>query len=345
MAQIRLDALEGLLARGVPPIVWIHGDEPLLVLEAADSVRNAARKSGTAERVVMDVDRSFKSDRFQAEAGTLSLFGSARLFDLRVAGKPGKEAGESIALAAEQADASLRLLVTSPRLERATTEGAWFSRIERVGAVLPVFPVERRELPRWIAARLGRQKQRADAATLEMIAERVEGNLLAAHQEVQKLGLLFPEGELTAEAVRGAVLSVARYDAFGLVDAMLAGERERALRSLEGLRAEGEALPFIVWAIGNAARTLHRLHRARQSGMPATQAMRAARIFGPRERHFEAALRRTCQSDCEAALREAALADRIIKGVAPAGATPGDGWLAIERTVMKLAAGVPAGER
>ncbi len=345
MAQIRLDALESLLARGVPPIVWIHGDEPLLVLEAADSVRNAARKSGTAERMVMDVDRSFKSDRFQAEAGTLSLFGSARLFDLRVTGKPGKEAGESIALAAEQADASLRLLVTSPRLERATTEGVWFSRIERVGAVLPVFPVERRELPRWIAARLGRQKQRADAATLEMIAERVEGNLLAAHQEVQKLGLLFPEGELTAEAVRAAVLSVARYDAFGLVDAMLAGERERALRSLEGLRAEGEALPFIVWAIGNAARTLHRLHRARQSGTPVAQAMRAARIFGPRERHFEAALRRTRQSDCEAALREAALADRIVKGVPPPGATPGDGWLAIERTVMKLAAGAPAGER
>ena len=170
-----------------------------------------------------------------------------------------------------------------------------------------------------------------------MIAERVEGNLLAAHQEVQKLGLLYPEGELTAEAVRSAVLAVARYDAFGLVEAMLAGERERTLRSIEGLRSEGEALPFIVWAITDAARTLHKLHRAHQSGLPVAQALRSARIFGPRERHYEAALRRTRASDCEAALREAALADRIVKGVPPVGATPGDGWLAIERTVMKLA--------
>lgn len=337
MSTIKLDALEGVLARSLPPAVWIHGDEPLLVLEAADAVRAHARKAGISERLVIEVDRSFKADHFAAETSALSLFGSARLFDLRCAGKPGKEVGESIAQATEQADDSLRLLITSGRLDRSVTESAWFSRIERAGLVVPVFPVERRDLPRWLATRLGRQKQRADPATLEMIAERVEGNLLAAHQEVQKLGLLYPEGELTAEAVRSAVLAVARYDAFGLVEAMLAGERERTLRSIEGLRSEGEALPFIVWAITDAARTLHKLHRAHQSGLPVAQALRSARIFGPRERHYEAALRRTRASDCEAALREAALADRIVKGVPPVGATPGDGWLAIERTVMKLA--------
>ncbi len=340
MAQIKPEALEAALAKKLPPVVWIHGDEPLLVQEAADAVRAAARREGVDERLVLDVDRSFKPDHFAAEAGALSLFGSTRLFDLRCSGKPGKDNGEAIAQAAEQADDSLRLLAISQRLDRATTETAWFSRIDRAGWVVPVYPVERRELPRWIAGRLARQKQRADAATLELIAERVEGNLLAAHQEVVKLGLLFPEGELSAEAARAAVLSVARYDAFGLVEAMLGGDRERALRSIEGLRAEGEALPFVLWAITDAARTLHRLHGARASGQPMAQALRSARLFGPRERLYEAAMRRTRATDCEAALREAARADRIVKGVPPAGSAPGDGWLAVERTVMKLA-GVP----
>jgi DNA polymerase-3 subunit delta len=337
VAQVKADALEAALARALPPIVWIHGDEPLIVQEAADTVRAAARRAELSERLVFEVDRSFKTDRFAAEAGALSLFGSARLFDLRLSGKANKEQGEAIAQAAEQADDSLRLVVISGRLDRTTTESAWFTRIERIGLIVPVYPIERRELARWIAGRLARQKQRADAATLELIAERVEGNLLAAHQEVLKLGLLFPEGELSAEAARAAVLNVARYDAFGLVEAMLAGDRERTLRSVEGLRSEGEALPFVLWAITDAARTLARLHRARASGQALTQAMRSARIFGPRERLYEAALRRTRAADCERVLREAARADRIVKGVAPPGAGPGDGWLAVERTVLKLA--------
>ncbi len=335
MAQVRPEALEAALNRSVPVIAWIHGDEPLLVQEAADALRRAARSAGADERQVFEVNRAFKPERFAAEASALSLFGSARLLELRFSGKPGKEVGELIAASAEQADASLRLLVLSARLDRPTTESAWFGRIDRAGLVVPVFPVERRELPRWIANRLARQKQRADTATLELIAERVEGNLLAAHQEISKLGLLFPEGEIPAAQARAAVLSVARYDAFDLVEAMLAGDRERTLRSLEGLRAEGEAPPLLIWAVGDAVRSLLRLHAARASGLALAQAMRSARIFGARERAFEAAIGRISASDCEQALRSAALADRIVKGVAD-----GDGWLALERLVMRLA-GVP----
>ncbi|MFM7567211.1 MAG: DNA polymerase III subunit delta [Betaproteobacteria bacterium] len=335
MAQVRPEGLSAALSRAVPAIGWIHGDEPLLVQEAAGLFRAAARRAGADERQVFEVDRSFKAERFAAEAGALSLFASGRLLELRFSGKPGKEYGELIAITAEQADASLRLLVLSGRLDRSTTETGWFGRIDRAGLVVPVFPVERRELPRWIAGRLARQKQRADAATLELIAERVEGNLLAAHQEVSKLGLLFPEGEIPAAEARAAVLSVARYDAFDLVEAMLAGDRERSLRSLEGLRAEGEAPPLLVWAIGDAIRTLMRLHAARDQGLALAQAMRSARIFGPRERLFEAAMRRVSAADCEQALRSTALADRIFKGVAA-----GDSWLTLERIVMRMA-GVP----
>ena len=335
MAQVRPEALEAAIKRSVPVVAWVHGDEPLLVQEAADALRAAARREGAEERQVFEVDRTFKADRFAAEASALSLFGSARLLELRFSGKPGKEIGELIATSAEQADASLRLLVISGRLDRTTTESAWFGRIDRAGLIVPVFPVERRDLPRWIANRLARQNQRADAATLALIAERVEGNLLAAHQEVSKLGLLFPEGEIPAAQARAAVLSVARYDAFDLVEAMLSGDRERTFRSLEGLRAEGEALPFLIWAIGDAMRALMRLHAARASGLPPAQAMRSARIFGPRERAFEAAARRISPADCEQALRSAALADRIVKGVAD-----GNEWLAFERLAMRLA-GVP----
>ena len=335
MAQVRPDALEAALSKKVPVIAWVYGDEPLLIQEAADALRAAARRAGAEERQVFEVDRFFKADRFVAEAGSLSLFGAARLLELRFGGKPGTEIGEMIASTAESADASLRLLVLSGKLDRTTTESAWFGRIERAGLIVPVYPVERRELPRWIAGRLGRQKQRADSATLELIAERVEGNLLAAHQEVSKLGLLFPEGEIPAAQARAAVLSVARYDAFDLVDAVLLGDRERTLRSLEGLHAEGEAPPLLIWAISDAVRTLLRLHAARASGLALAQALRAARIFGARERAFEAAARRISIADCEQALRSAALTDRIFKGVGD-----GDAWLALERLVMRLA-GVP----
>lgn len=335
MPQIRPEALEATLSRGIPAITWIHGDEPLLVQESADALRKAARTAGVSERLVFEVDRSFKPEAVAAEAGALSLFSTSKLVELRFGGKPGKENGEAIAEIVERLDDSVRLLASSARLDRGVTDSAWFTRIERAGVVLPVYPVERRELARWIAGRLARQRQRADAATLELIAERVEGNLLAAHQEVSKLGLLFPEGDLPADAARAAVLSVARYDAFDLVEAMLAGDRNRALRSVQGLRAEGEAPPLVLWSLADAIRSLLKLHAARQAGQALNQAMRAARIFGPRERLFEGALRRLPASVCETALQQAAQTDRIAKGV-----HPGDVWHAIERIVLTLS-GVP----
>ena len=335
MTQIRADALDSLLARGLlPPAIWIHGDEPLLVQEAAQSVRAAARAAGFDERIAFEVDRSFRPDAVAAEANALSLFGSSKLLELRFAAKPGKEVGQAIADIAQGLPDTVRLLAVSPRLDRATTESAWFSAIDRCGATVAIWPVERGELPRWIAGRLARQKQRADAQTLELIAERVEGNLLAAHQEIAKLGLLFPEGALPPDEARAAVLNVARYDAFDLVDAMLAGDAARALRSLDGLRAEGEAETLIVWAIAESLRTLWKLLDARDAGRPPAQAMRELRIFGARERAYGAALRRADRALLRGALRQAAQADRIVKGVAA-----GDAWHALETLVVSVAGG------
>ena len=332
MTQVRAENLAGALARGVPPLVWIHGDEPLLVQEAAHAVRQALRASGFDERQVFDGGRGFRAEAFVAEASALSLFASRRLVELRLAGKPNREIGQMLADAAAQASEDTRLLVTGPRLDRATTESAWFAAVDRAGLIVPIWPVERAQLPQWIAARLARQKQRADRDTLELIAERVEGNLLAAHQEIGKLGLLFPEGELPPEETRAAVLDVARYDAFDLVAAVLAGDVARALRSLDGLRAEGVAEPLVLWALADALRTLLRLAEARRAARPLAQALREARVFGPRERLFEQALRRLDEERLRAALQQAAGTDRMIKGLDGT-----DAWRGLQDLAMSVA--------
>ncbi len=339
MAQVRPDALAAALARRIPALVWIHGDEPLLVIEATDLARGAMRGAGFQERQVFEADRSFRLEALVAEARSLSLFATSRIIELRLNAKPGKELGQALAETAASLDEGTRLLVSGPKLDRTASESAWFGEIDRLGFVVPLFQVERAQLPRWIAQRLAAAAQRADDATLAFLAERVEGNLLAAHQELRKLALLFPEGELPAEGVRQAVLNVARYDAFGLAEAMLSGDAARTLRSIDGLRAEGEAEPLVLWAISDAIRNLARLADGGGQGRPLSQRMRELRIFGARERLYERAMQRLDSRTLAAALQEAARIDRIVKGL-----VADDAWAAMARLAVSIA-GAPALER
>ncbi len=332
MTQVRAEALGAALARGVPALVWIHGDEPLLVQEAAQEVRQALRAAGFAERLAFDAGRGFRADEFLAQACMPSLFATQRLLELRLGGKPNRELGDTLARAAEVAGDDTRVLVSGPRLDRATTESAWFAALERIALVVPTWPVERAQLPQWIAARLARQRQRADRATLESLAERVEGNLLAAHQEIGKLALLFPEGELPGEEALAAVLDVARYDASALAAAALAGDAPRALRSLDGLRAEGAAAPLVLWVLADALRTLLRLADARRAGRPMALALREARVFGARERLYSQALPRLDEARLHRTLQQAARADRMVKGI-----DSGDPWQALQGLAMAIA--------
>ena len=334
--QVRADALAAALDRRLPPLVWVHGAEPLLAMEATDLARARLRAGGAVEREVLVVDRSFKVPELLAHTQAMSLFASSRLIELRMSAKPGKELGAALADAVAALDDATRLLVSSPRLDRATTESAWFVALERHALVVAVVPVERAQLPQWIGQRLARQKQRANIETLRFIAERVEGNLLAAHQEIAKLALLFPEGELPDDEVRQAVLNVARYDAFDLAGAMLAGDAARVLRTLDGLRAEGEAEPLVLWALADALRNLARLAEARDAGRPPSTMMRELRIFGPRERLYELTLARHPTAALHAALREAARIDRIIKGL-----VRDDAWSAMAALAASVA-GAPA---
>ena len=323
MTQLRLEQLDAHLSRQLAPLYVVHGDEPLLSLEAADAIRARARAAGYSERIVLLADRSFKWGELGAAGASMSLFGDRQLIELRMpTGKPGTEGAEAIQGFCAALSPDTFALISLPRLDKAGQNSAWFGALERRGVVVNVYPVERPKLPEWISARLARGKQRADKDTLQFLADSVEGNLLAAHQEIQKLGLLFPPGELDFELVRAAVLNVARYDAGKLGEAMLAGDKARLARMLEGLRGEGEAAPRILWILAEEIRAISRVRRGLAAGRPLAEVCRENRVWGDaRQTLVGRAARKLDAAFIAGALSQAAAIDRIIKGVAR-----GDAW-------------------
>lgn len=323
MPQVRADQLEAQLSRTLAPLYVVHGDEPLLAMEAADAIRAKARAEGCSEREVHLVERSYDWGRLAAAAASLSLFATRRLIELRIpSGKPGTEGGAAIAAYCAALPPDIVTLVTLPRLDRAGQNSAWFGALSGAGVVVNVFPIERRTLPLWIGARLARQKQRAAEDALAFVADCVEGNLLAAHQEIQKLGLLYPPGELAFEQVRDAVLDVARFEISQLSEAMLAGDRGRLARVLDGLAGEGEAPPRVLWVMSDDVRAVARLQQGLAAGRNAADLFREHRVWGEaRQRLVAAAARRMGRAALDAALAQAAAVDRTIKGLAK-----GDPW-------------------
>src|SRR3954468_8214336 len=246
--QLRAAELESQLKKSLLPAYAIHGDEPLLAMEAAHAVRATARRAGFSEREVLEPGRGFDWSEFTHATGSLSLFATKKIVELRLPnGKPGTQGAEELAAYCANPNPDQLLLVSLPRLDRSGQGSAWFNALARLGAVVDIWPLDRARLASWIGERLGRQKQRASREVLEFLAERVEGNLLAAHQELQKLSLLAPEGELSLETVQDAVASVARYDPYDAAEALLGGDIGRYARVIEGLRGEGEAPTFVLF--------------------------------------------------------------------------------------------------
>jgi DNA polymerase-3 subunit delta len=316
--QLRSDQLDAHLARALAPLYVVHGDEPLLAMEAADAIRARARAEGYAEREVHLVERGYDWGRLAASAASLSLFASRKLIELRIpSGKPGTDGAEAIAAYCAALQPDTVTLVTLPRLDRAGQNSAWFGALAGAGVVVNVFPVDRRTLPLWIGARLARQKQRAAEDALAFVADCVEGNLLAAHQEIQKLGLLYPPGDLAFEQVRDAVLDVARFEVSQLSEAMLSGDRARLARVLDGLAGEGEAPPRVLWVMSDDVRAVTRVQRGLAEGRNAADLFREYRVWGEaRQRLVAAAARRMAREALDAALAQAAAVDRTIKGLA-----------------------------
>ncbi len=259
--QLRAEQLAAHLNQPLRPLYLLHGDDPLLTIESGDALRAAARRQGYTDRTVLVVTPAFRWDELFHAAGNLSLFGGRTLIDLRIpSGKPGRDGGEALQRYARALPTETVTLITLPEMDWKARKAAWFAALAEAGVVIECHAPPLAQLPQWIARRLAAQGQSAPATALEFIAQHVEGNLLAAHQEIQKLGLLYPPGALTLEQVSNAVLNVARYDIDDLQQALQAKDAARCARALAGLKAEDAAPPLVLWVLANEAR--NRMQRA-----------------------------------------------------------------------------------
>ena len=325
--------LETNLAKGLQSLYVLVGDEPLAQRECLDAIRVAARAQGFDERTSLTVERYFNWQQIQTYGQSISLFSSRRLLEINIpSGKPGVDGGKALQALAIKPMPDTSVIVILPTLERETKSSAWFTALEKQAVSLTLDEIDAANLPQWIANRLSQQGQHTSTQTLDFLAHQVEGNLLAANQEVQKLGLLYPKGELAYEIVREAVLNVSRYDAFQLGEAVLAGDTARTVRILQGLQDEGEQAVAVMNPLIWVLRPLVRIKQAEMRGENIINAMSSARIYGDRQSLVKRALARLSLRQLEAALQKLADIDKTAKGV-----MIGDAWLEISRLCFGLA--------
>ena len=342
--MVKVDALQAhlkLLSSGsaMLPLYVFSGDEPLLMMEAMDQLRSVAKTLGFTDREVMVQERGFDWSALMNAGQTMSLFGDKRWVELRIpTGKPGRDGADALKqfatqIASQQDGAGgpdTVACIVLPKLDGKTKTSAWFSALDDSGMAIQVDTLDRSHLPQWIAGRLKKQSQEVEAGpegqrALDFIADQVEGNLIAAHQEILKLGLLYPTGKLTEEQIRSSILKVARYNVFELTEAMLAGDLPRLNRMLDGLKGEGEPLVLILWSVTEELRLLSKLKAASDAGESVQQLMRANRIWGNKERLYPAAIRRVQPLKLRRAIQVAAGLDRQSKGL-HAAELPADPW-------------------
>lgn len=333
--RINPEQLTRHLQAQLAPLYTVFGDELLLAIEATDLIRAKARQVAYIEREIFTVDHHFNWAALRQSSSSLSLFGERRIMDIRIpSGKPGIQGGAAIEAYCRALPPDTLTLVTLPRIDKQGSAAKWFQALEKSGVMIPVLPVERNRLPAWIGQRLEMQEQSAEPETLQFLADKVEGNLLAAHQELKKLALLYPAGILSFNQVKDAVLDVARYDVFKLSNAMMTADTVRYTRILEGLQGEGTALPFIVSTLAGQIRSLIIILKGRDSGKPLMQLMNQARVWGDQQKIVESAVSRLRAKQLVQALLHTAKIDRISKGVAQ-----GDAWDELMQLGLRFAAG------
>lgn len=329
--ELRPEDVAAHLARGLAPLYVIWGEEPLAMLEAEDAIRAAAIKAGH-ERTVFTVQGKFDWSVIFGHADNFSLFAQKKLVEIRVpGGKPGVDGSAALARYGASLPADTVSLISLPGLEWKQTKSKWFEALAAQGTVIQSRDVPLEQMPAWIGRRLAANKQQASREALEFLAGRLEGNLLAARQEIDKLSLLLPPGKLGLEDVEQAVTDVSRFEVADIQDAMLAGDAGRCARILDSLRQEGEAVPKIMWQVGATLRLLYKLKSALRQGQPLSAAFKANRIWDRRQSLVQAALKRVSDEKLEAALQTASKIDRQAKGL-----DGGDPWDEMLRLSMNL---------
>ena len=324
---------DNLLKQGLKALYVLVGEEPLSQREHLDAIRLAAKKQGFEERLSLIAERGFNWQQIQYFGQSSSLFANLRLLEIAMpSGKPGTEGAKALQQLAEKKMADTIVVIILPNVDRETKNSVWYQTLERHAQIFSLREIDAKALPQWIAERLKQQAQSTDAETLNFIAHQVEGNLLAADQEVQKLGLLYPQGHLTNAQVKESVLNVSRYDAFQLGEAVLAGDVARTTRVLQGLQDEGEQALAVMNPLLWTLKPIVHVKLAQSRGENVEQAMTKARIFGARQAAIKRALNKLSLRQLEAALQKLADIDQTAKGV-----MQGDAWLEISRLCFGLA--------
>ena len=331
--KIQANQLSTYLKRGLAPCYLVTGDEHLLVAEALDAIRAAARDAGFTARDLHVASPGFDWSLLRDATQNLSLFAERRIVELVLpTGKPGKAGGAAIVDLVESLHPDVLLIVSGPKLDRSAANSKWAKTIDTAGVSLPIWPIDARELPNWISRRMQSAGLKPDRDAVMIVADRVEGNLLAANQEIEKLRLLLGEGEVSAEAVADAVANSSRFDVYKLADAALQGDARRSLRILSGLRAEGVEPVLVVWALTRDLRTLARLGEAARERQDLGSAMQRLGVWRNRQALIRNALGRHPLGSAYRLLKQAGEADAMAKGQAP-----GDPWLKITGLVVCLA--------
>ncbi len=320
--RLRFEQLAGHLKQPLLPVYLLSGDEPLQMMEAEDAIRAAAREQGFTEREVFHADRGFDWGALQAASEAMSLFAERRLLELRLPGaKPGDVGSKALVAYTESFSPDNVLLISCGKLDKRQQSSKWFKALEQAGAVMQLWPIEPRQLPGWIGQRMSARGLNATPEAAALLAERVEGNLLAAAQEVEKLLLLHGGGDIGIDEVEAAVADSARFDLFELVDTALSGDSARTVRMLEGLRGEGAEAVLVLWALVREIRAMAQMARDIAGGNNIDAVLGKYRVWQKRKGPVRAGLQRHNLKRWQALLRRGARLDRIIKG-----AEPGNPW-------------------
>ncbi|MHB1239102.1 MAG: DNA polymerase III subunit delta [Gammaproteobacteria bacterium] len=335
--KLRVDQLERHLAKTLAPLYLVSGDEPLLVDEARERIRTAARERGFLEREILAVETGFDWGRLAAAADNLSLFGERRVLELRLpGGKPGEAGGRELVRYAERPPQDTVLVVLCPKLEGAAQRSAWYQALDRVGGMVTVWPVDRGRLPEWITQRMRTRGLEPAPEVAALLAERVEGNLLAAAQEVDKLFLLHGPGRVDLETATRAVTDSARFSIYDLVDSVLEGSLPRVVRVLNGVRAEGTDPVLVLWALSREVRGLARMAQAVRDGATLARVLAEHGVWERRKPLVSRGLRRHPVAVWRALLCRCARIDRVIKG-----AEAGSPWQELLQLGLAVAGGEP----
>ena len=333
--KIAANQLQAHLQKSLAPCYLVTGDEHLLVAEALDAIRESAREQGFASRDLHIATSGFDWGQLRDSSANLSLFAERRIVELRLpTGKPGRTGGQAIVDLVEHTGPDLMLIVSGPKLDRNAQSSKWAKSLAAKGANVPIWPIGVRELPGWIAARMRHAGLLPDRDAVALIADRVEGNLLAAGQEIEKLRLLLGEGPVTVADVSNAVANSSRFDVFKLVDAALAGDAKRALRILAGLAAEGVEPVIVVWSLTRELRTLAALTDAIAQGVDLGTGMQKSGVWRNRQSLVRSCIGRHQHGDFHRLLKLANRADQAAKGQSRA-----DPWQIATDIVLGIARG------